>query len=77
VDDQPLTERACYEWLATRLCRPIPPIATAARTGKRGLSNKRVRNAKLRGLGCTPQFPTFAIGMENSVLPAAAQAAEF
>ena len=76
VDDQPLTERACYEWLAARLSRPVPAISSTARTGKRGLSNKRVRNAKLRGLGWAPQFPTFAIGMENSVLPAAAQAAE-
>jgi len=74
VDDQPITERACYEWLAERLSRPVPPTSTVARTSKRGLSNKRVRNAKLRGLGWIPQFPTFAIGMENSVLPAAVQA---
>jgi nucleoside-diphosphate-sugar epimerase len=74
VDDQPITERACYEWLAARLTQPIPPTSTVARTSKRGLSNKRVRNAKLRGLGWTPRFPTFASGMENSVLPAAIQA---
>ncbi len=27
VDDQPITERACYEWLAARLGRPVPPIS--------------------------------------------------
>ena len=77
ADDEPLTERTCYKWLAARLSRPTPPKSTTARTGKRGLSNKRVRNAKLRGVGWTPHFPTFAIGMENSVLPAAIQAEEF
>ena len=77
ADDEPLTERTCYEWLAARLSRPTPPKSTSARTGKRGLSNKRVRNAKLRGVGWTPNFPTFATGMENSVLPAAIQAEEF
>jgi len=77
ADDEPLTERTCYEWLAARLSRPTPPKSTTARTGKRGLSNKRVRNAKLRGVGWTPNFPTFATGMENSVLPAAIQAEEF
>ena len=76
ADDEPLTERACYEWLATKLNRPVPPRSTTARSGKRGLSNKRVSNAKLRRLGWTPEFPTFAMGMENSVLPAAIQAGQ-
>lgn len=71
VDDQPITQRACYEWLAARLGRPTPPTITAAEARKRGLSNKRVRNARLRALGWAPQFPTFASGMEYSVLPAA------
>ena len=71
VDDQPITQRACYEWLVARLGRPTPPTITAPTKRKRGLSNKRVRNAKLRGVGWMPQFPTFESGMENSVLPAA------
>jgi hypothetical protein len=36
---------------------------------KRGASNKRVSNAKLRGLGWTPRYPSFAEAMEESILP--------
>ena len=70
VDDQPITERACYEWLAVKLGRSIP--ATAAPSArKRGASNKRASNARLRRFGWVPQYPTFASGMESSVLSAA------
>jgi hypothetical protein len=37
--------------------------------GKRGQTNKRVSNAKLRALGWEPIFPTFADAMDKSVLP--------
>jgi nucleoside-diphosphate-sugar epimerase len=72
VDNEPITQRACYEWLADKLGRPIPPTASPNPKRKRGASNKRVGNRRLRALGWALQFPTFAIGMENSVLPAAA-----
>jgi nucleoside-diphosphate-sugar epimerase len=71
VDNQPLTQRECYQWLATRLNRPLPPVVAAPETRKRGASNKRVSNQKLRALGWEPKYPTFQIGMETSVLPAA------
>ena len=32
---------------------------------KRGESNKRVSNAKLRAIGWTPRYPTFAEAMEK------------
>jgi nucleoside-diphosphate-sugar epimerase len=70
IDDQPMTERECYEWLATKLDRPVPPVAYQAGARKRGVSNKRVSNRKLHALGWTPEFPSFKIGMDNSVLPA-------
>ncbi len=73
ADDEPITQRAAYEWLAARLGRPIPPAAETAGQRKRGSSNKRVRNAKLRSLGWQPRFPNFASGMEDSVLPAAGE----
>ncbi len=73
ADDEPLTQRAAYTWLAEKLGRPIPPAADAPEKRKRGASNKRVRNAKLRSLGWQPRFPTFASGMEDSVLPAAGE----
>jgi nucleoside-diphosphate-sugar epimerase len=71
TDNQPLTQRECYQWLANRLDRPLPPETDSPRARKRGASNKRVSNQKLRALGWEPAFPTFQIGMEQSVLPAA------
>ena len=69
VDDQPILQSECYRWLAHRLNRPLPPVGTSKQQRKRGDSNKRVSNAKLRGLGWTPQYATFADAMEKSVLP--------
>ena len=68
VDDQPILQSECYRWLAQRLNRPLPPIGNSKQQRKRGDSNKRVSNAKLRRLGWTPQYPTFADAM-GSILP--------
>jgi nucleoside-diphosphate-sugar epimerase len=73
VDDQPMPQTECYRWLAQRLDRPLPPIGKSRGQRKRGDSNKRVSNAKLRSLGWTLQYPTFAEGMEKSVLPGFAE----
>lgn len=69
VDDQPIPQSECYRWLAQRLNRPLPPIGRSMQERKRGDSNKRVSNAKLRALGWTPRYRTFADAMEESVLP--------
>ena len=69
VDDQPILQSECYRWLAEKLNRPFPPAGRSTSKSKRGRSNKRVCNAKLRGLGWVPRYPTFAEGMENSILP--------
>src|SRR6266536_6531205 len=69
VDDQPILQSECYRWLAQRLNRPLPPIGKSKGPRKRGDSNKRVSNTKLRRLGWTPRYPTFADAMEESVLP--------
>ena len=69
VDDQPILQSECYRWLAQRLNRPLPPIRRSMQERKRGDSNKRVSNAKLRVLGWTAQYPTFAEAMEKSILP--------
>jgi len=73
VDDQPMLQTECYRWLAQRLDRPLPPTGKSRGQRKRGDSNKRVSNAKLRSLGWTLQYPTFAEGMEKSVLPGFAE----
>jgi nucleoside-diphosphate-sugar epimerase len=69
VDDQPILQTECYRYLAEKLSRPLPPIGKSPGIPRRGASNKRVSNAKLRGLGWTPQYPTFTDAMEKSILP--------
>jgi hypothetical protein len=73
VDDQPTLQSECYGWLAQRLKRPLP-IGKSEGQRKRGDSNKRVSNARLRRLGWIPQYPNFAEGMEKSVLPSFGEA---
>ena len=65
VDNEPITQRAAYEWLAAKVGQPMPPTAENPSKRKRGASNKRVSNAKLRSLGWEPRFPNFASGMES------------
>lgn len=77
VDDQPILQSECYRWLAQRLNRPVPLIGRSTQERKRGDSNKRVRNAKLRRSGWTPQYPTFAEAMEKSILPSFASMNRF
>jgi len=64
-DNEPATQRAIYEWLAGRFSRPLPPTGPIDPNRKRGWTNKRVSNAKLRGLGWVPQFPTFFDAVKN------------
>jgi len=69
VDDEPIRQSECYRWLAGRLNRLAPPLARSTSEAKRGRSNKRVSNAKLRRLGWAPRYPSFVEAMEKSVLP--------
>jgi nucleoside-diphosphate-sugar epimerase len=69
VDDQPILQSECYRWLAQRLNLPPPPIKKSEQPRKRGNTNKRVSNAKLRQLGWTPDYPRFSEAMEKSILP--------
>ena len=69
VADEPVKASAAYEWLSTRLKRPLVSDAADARPRKRGESNKQVSNRKLRALGWTPRYPTFESAMTESILP--------
>lgn len=69
VDDEPILQSDCHKWLAQKLDRPVPSKARSTSRRKRGDSNKRVSNAKLRGLGWKPRYRNFAEAMENSILP--------
>ena len=73
VDDQPILQSECYRWLAHKLNRALPPIGRSMQERKRGDSNKRVSNAKLRALGWTARYPTFPEAMDKSILPSFAK----
>lgn len=68
-DDRPLTQRECYEWLARHFERPLPPPAPPDYDRKRGWTNKRVSNARLRALGWRPRFPSFLDAVEAGLDP--------
>jgi len=72
VDNKPILQSECYRWLAARLNRPLPREGRSISKRKGGESNKRVSNAKLRSIGWVPEYPTFAEGMKESVLPSVA-----
>jgi nucleoside-diphosphate-sugar epimerase len=65
ADNEPVAQVEFFEWLAKQLHRPLPPrAATDAETWrKRGMTNKRVSNAKLRAeLKYRFKFPDFRAG---------------
>jgi nucleoside-diphosphate-sugar epimerase len=68
VGDRPITANEAEEWLAMRLEKPLPASAGPLGLGKRGQSNKRVSNCKLRALGWEPRYPTFEVAMSESIL---------
>jgi nucleoside-diphosphate-sugar epimerase len=76
TDDLPMRLSECYQWLAEKLQRPLAAAGTVPVARKRGNSNKRVSNAKLREAGWDPVFSSFMAGMEKSVLPEMKQALE-
>ena len=61
ADDEPVTHRDFFEWLAQQLDRPMPPEGENI-SRKRAITNKRVRNAKLKAAGWRLRFPTFREG---------------
>ena len=64
VDDTPVTQTEFLGWVAARLGRPLPPSVPEPEPGtrKRGVSHKRVSNARLRALGWVPGFPSWREG---------------
>lgn len=63
TDDTPVMQRDYYAWCAEFLHKPMPPSGPANPHRKRGLTNKRVSNAKLRATGWTPMYPSFREGL--------------
>ena len=66
VDDEPVTQLRLFQWLSDRLGKPLPPsVPDPDLSGrKRGLSNKRVSNRKMKlKLGYHLKYPTFREGL--------------
>ena len=63
AENEPVMLRDYYQWCAEKLERPLPPSAPLNPNRKRGLTNKRVSNQKLRAAGWTPQYPSFREGL--------------
>ncbi|MEY2506725.1 MAG: shikimate kinase / 3-dehydroquinate synthase [Verrucomicrobiota bacterium] len=69
VGDEPITAREAVTWLSARVGKGPSATGGAVRAGKRGRTNKRVSNGKLRALGWAPRYPTFQAAMSESILP--------
>ena len=54
-----MTQRDIYTWLAAHFSRPLPPTGPSDPNRKRGVTRKRVSNARLRALGWIPRYPSF------------------
>ena len=69
-DDEPVTLRIFFEWLAGQLRLPLPPIGGATEEGsrKRTVTNKRISNDKLRlELQCELKYPSFRQGYSAEI----------
>ena len=64
-DDQPLRQREVYEFLAERFKRELPPSGAIDLNRKRGWTNKRVSNAKLRLSGWVARYSSFFEAVER------------
>lgn len=69
IDDQPSSYREIYSWLCQRLGRDLPPVGDPEYLGKRGSSNKRVSNGKLKKTGWSPSHPSFREGYSTMMEP--------
>jgi nucleoside-diphosphate-sugar epimerase len=71
VDDEPVSQRTFFEWLAGTLGKYPPPSApeNSIEDRKRGVTNKRVSNRKLKmELGYQFKYPNFRIGYSAELL---------
>ena len=63
VDNEPVTEIDWFRHVCQRLHKPLPPTGPRNLDRKRGWTNKRVGNRRLRSLGWNPIYPTFKEGL--------------
>jgi nucleoside-diphosphate-sugar epimerase len=68
-DDEPVSQLDFFKWLAQELKRPLPPVRSDEDVmRKRGVTNKRVSNSKLKlELGYAFTFPTYREGYREEI----------
>ena len=66
VDDDPADFRDVYAWVAGELGVPVPALEDEGAVPARG-GNKRCRNARLRGAGWAPRYPSFREGYRDAI----------
>jgi nucleoside-diphosphate-sugar epimerase len=70
VDDEPVSQFDFFSWLATSIGRPMPEAIAenSEATRKRGITNKRISNRKLKKqLGYSFKYPTFRQGYAAAI----------
>jgi nucleoside-diphosphate-sugar epimerase len=70
VDDEPVSQLHFFSWLAETLGKPMPDSIseTIDASRKRGITNKKISNAKLkRQLGYQFNYPTFREGYTSVI----------
>lgn len=67
TDNEPVSYLTFFQWACTALGKPLPPFGPVNTARKRGVTHKRVSNAKLRATGWQPQFPTFREGYAQCI----------
>jgi nucleoside-diphosphate-sugar epimerase len=71
VDDEPVSQLHFFQWLAQAVDKPLPRSApeNPGENRKRGVTNKRVSNRKLKmELGHQFKYPNFRIGYSAELL---------
>jgi nucleoside-diphosphate-sugar epimerase len=69
ADDCPVRQSEVFGEFSRRFGRPLPPEGPADRSRKRGWTNKRVANAKLKAAGWACRYPDFRRALDEGVMP--------
>lgn len=58
-DNEPISQLACYQGLATHFNKPLPPRGEKNTNRKRAWTHKKVLNQKIRNTGWQPTYPSY------------------
>lgn len=65
ADDEPISQRECYEQLARILKLPVPGETLPDKNRKRAWTHKRVSNDKIKATGWRLRFPSFTAAVTD------------